>query len=457
MFRSTLLSILLAVLLVFGLACDDGQSSDLQGEDAAAADAAADVSPATPTSSNRYDKFNYAFPRPTTGPDGQPYTGPFFDVPEDWPTTPPAEPKGPWDNYASIDASNVEDFMVDMRNYVFAALLPVDWRFQDQPSQERWYSGPWMPRETVRGMYDGNNQPAGSYGPDQVDCAVNYTLDLYNHVGGYTFGQVWGDPSRSVHDPNITVTSTQFPEGTVVAKLAMTSLPVAQVPSLANAPTWWIYRESVQSPADCSTQTAGPLEWIEVRIMQMDVIVKDSRLAPETGWVFGTLAYNQEPDARGWDESMPADWKPWYQSSAVGAMWGNDPEAPNPGDPLTQTMIGPHVNSVNKALLGYGGRLSGPIDGGQPVPGATPGSSCMSCHSTAQVPVEFALLVPAEPIQSGHTLMDWFQNPGGNVPFTAGAIASDYDFVIAAGASHAAQGKSGKSFSEMDTLVGKHH
>ncbi len=454
MFRSILLSIVPAALLLFGLACGGGQPADSQGESASAEDASADVSQATPASNNRYDPFNYAFPRPSTGPDGQPYTGPFFDVPEDWPTTPPAAPQGPWDNYASIDTSNVEDFMVDMRNYVFDALLPVDWRYQDQPAEERWYSGPWMPRETVRGMYDGNNQPAGSYGPDQVDCAVNYTLDLYNHVGGYTFGEVWGK-AANVHEPNITVTSTQFPEGTVVAKLAMTSLPVAQVPSLANAPTWWIYREKVVANADCSTTSSGALEWIEVRIMQMDVIVKNSRLAPETGWVFGTLAYNQDPDPRGWDGNPETE--AWYQSSAVGAMWGNDPNAPNPGDTLTETVIGPHINSVNTALLGYGGRLSGPIDGGQPQAGATPGSSCMSCHSAAQVPVDFALLVPAEPIQSGHTLMDWFQNPAGNVPFTAGDIATDYDFVIAAGAAHAAQGQLGKSFSEMDTLVGRHH
>lgn len=407
--------------------------------------------PAPPPAENRYAPFNFAFPRPTTGPDGNPYGGPFFDVPEDWPTTTPAPPGGPWDDYQEITTANVNDFMVDMRNWVLAAMLPVDWRFQDQPADQRWYAGPWMPRETVRGMYDGNNQPAGSYGPEQKECAVNYTVDLYNHVGGYTFGQVWGDLNRSVHDPDITVTSTQFPEGTVVAKLAMTSLPIEQVPSLENAPSWWIYRNRVID--GCSNSPSqGPLQWIEVRLMQMDVIVKNQRLAPETGWVFGTLAYNQDADPRGWDGDPATE--AWYQSSAVGAMWGNDPGV-TPGNPLEQSIINPQISAVNKALLGYGGRLSGPIDGGQPQTGATPGSSCMSCHGTAQSPVDFALLVPPEGLTE-QELMKWFQNRPGDVPFTAGNIATDYDFVIAAGASHAEQHKAGKTFSEMQTVVGRH-
>ena len=447
MHRSTLALALVTPLLLFALACDEPVPS--------AADPGAEPpAPVPPTQvENRYDPHNYAFPRPTTGPDGQPYDGPFFDVPEDWPATAPAAPDGPWNNYQEITAENVNDFMVDLRNWVLGIMLPVDWRVQQQSPDQRWYSGPWMPRETVRGMYDGNNQPAGSYGPEQTDCAVNYTVDLYGHPGGYTFGQVWGDLSRTVFDPNISATSTQFPQGAVVVKLAMTSLPIEQVPSLRKAPSWWIYRDSVVGPADCSSSTNGPLEWIEVRVVQMDVIVKDERLAPETGWVFGTLAYNQGADPRGWDGNPETE--AWYQSSAVGAMWGNDPGV-TPGNPLEQSMIYPQISEVNAKLLGYGGRVSGPIDGGQPQPGATPGSACMSCHGTAQVPVNFALLVPPTGLTE-QELMKWFQNRPGDVPFTAGDIATDYDFIIAAGAANAEQGAQGKSFSEMESIVGKHH
>jgi hypothetical protein len=54
---------------------------------------------------------------------------------------------------------------------------------------------------------------------------------------------------------------------------------------------------------------------IPVRLLQIDVAVKDNRAAGTTGWVFGTFNYNSAaPGSTAWQRMIP-----------IGLMWGNDP------------------------------------------------------------------------------------------------------------------------------------
>ena len=111
-------------------------------------------------------------------------------------------------------------------------------------------------------------------------------------------------------------------------------------------------------PADNPNLPRGP-EVLPLRVLQFDIIVKDSVASPQTGWVFVTYVYDK--DAAGdttWDRLVP-----------LGAMWGNDPAfASNPngtdpsGGPLQETWINPAAPAYAKSSLGWGGRLSGPID-----------------------------------------------------------------------------------------------
>src|SRR5439155_9106555 len=92
-----------------------------------------------------------------------------------------------------------------------------------------------------------------------------------------------------------------------------------------------------------------------VRLLQVDIAVRDTRADSTTGWVFGTFEYRDNP-------SEPNVWK---RLVPVGLMWGNDPTL------LTQADVtaagGLKETWLNKPDLvlphyGYLDRLNGPVD-----------------------------------------------------------------------------------------------
>ena len=75
--------------------------------------------------------------------------------------------------------------------------------------------------------------------------------------------------------------------------------------------------------------------------------------------------------------------------------------------------------------LGYRGRLNGPID--------NPRSSCLSCHSTAEVPRDLSGqttqgIPPAN--ASAATIRRYFRNIRAQTPFTAGELSLDYSLQL---------------------------
>ena len=70
-----------------------------------------------------------------------------------------------------------------------------------------------------------------------------------------------------------------------------------------------------------------------VRLLQIDVAIKDSRASATGGWVFGTFVY---------DGSAPGR-TPWERMIPVGVMWGNDPgispDSIKAGDQLKESVI----------------------------------------------------------------------------------------------------------------------
>lgn len=134
--------------------------------------------------------------------------------------------------------------------------------------------------------------------PDRLLCEL--AVGFYNAPGGYIIGKVWKDPNA----PNPAVVN--FPDGTVACKLLFTTAPVDQVPYLKNDFEW---------QANVSTSSGGPRSIQTVRLLQVDVAVRDSRANSTTGWVFGTFVY----------DGNAAGATPWDRLEPVGLMWGNDP------------------------------------------------------------------------------------------------------------------------------------
>lgn len=347
-----------------------------------------------------------------------PYTDPTFHLSYNYPQTlPPIEPalKAISEKYTSLTQDNAEAYMLDLRKYVYDALLPVDWYADQITDKERgWYNSPWLGeanyltgwpgREFIRGMYLGSIQTKTQLlSPTQTDPYYSYSIEIYNNRGGYIVGQIWKDIK------NANFNASQYPEGTVVVKLNTTTASLEQVPELKGSVEWQLF---ITSPI------YGPgivlPELTPVHHMQIDIIVRDSKLSPKVGWVYTSFVYDQNAKGTGWEKMVPS-----------GLMFGNDPGITpadvKAGKKLQETIIASTNPSLAVKTLGWAGRLSGPADNGE-------NSSCLSCHGTAQwQPI--APLIPPSTLTPTERL-PWFVNNPGNVPFTAGQIATDYDWVI---------------------------
>lgn len=373
-------------------------------------------------------------------PSKQQYPNPLFVLSHDYPTTANPVVNPPWQQVLDgkpISLLKAFRYMQELKDYVAPRLLPF---FTDNAqwtsAKYGWFNEPWLgtQREAILGAYQGNGNPANMFKTLKED-ETGYALVLYDSVAAYTVGQIWGKTGEKV---NLLNNATQFTEGSIIVKLAFSNINYPQWPVMENAQTFNVY--------DTFPTTADPRTGYQMRqvsFFQMDIIVKDSKAAPKTGWVYSTFVYDK--DARGktmWEKMVP-----------LGAMWGNDPDVNSPIAPpypsLKETVINQVAPEYSRETLGWGGRLSGPNDGAVAQEAYDintgkkytnlPLSSCMSCHLPAQDQFN-SFLLPA-PFPSGDKFMVytpgspqwnlWFRDNYGNVPFDSGQVAMDYDMVMA--------------------------
>ena len=327
------------------------------------------------------------------------WTGPVFKLSQDYPKSLPTE-TFPW---ATIDfTTQPQNYVNSVYGYVLEGNIGIDWQVQKNPVR-KWYHAPWMHygdsgREFIHGLTRERTTPKptsagqGELGPDQTKCAQNWAVGFFNPTGGYQVGQIWGDPK------NPDVTKSQFPEGTVIAKLLFTAADDTEAQYLKNTFQWQGNIHQFTGP----TCPQGPLKRTPqtVYLLQIDLAVKDKR-ASETGWVFGTMAYNAAAQGS----------TPWERMRPVGIMWGND---------LAKNQQWINTTIGTPQHLGYQGLLNGPVD--------NPKSSCLSCHATAEVPSKSPMLPGA-----GDDAARWFKNYLGSQSFDAGATPVDYSLQIAMG------------------------
>ncbi|OJX36693.1 MAG: hypothetical protein BGO87_12925 [Flavobacteriia bacterium 40-80] len=305
--------------------------------------------------------------------------------------------------------------------------------------REGWFHEPWIgnTREPILGCYSGNDNKKGTFSNVNED-QLGYVLVLYDSLAALTLGEIFGTdgmvPLTKSGKIDLEKEKGQFREGSVILKLAFSSLNSDKWSDMEGAPEFQIYNNNTFDKT---------YKYHTVSLFQIDLIVKDSKNAPATGWMFSTLVYDKSIKSKNiLDKFIP-----------LGGMWGNDPEVntdisqvyyeQNPL--LKETWINNSAPYYSRETLGWGGRLSGPNDGAIALDGIVDGkkyerlqmTSCMSCHLPAQQKFK-SFLLPAKDISKNifysNNDLNWkryFRNLKGTESFDEGEYSFDYDMAIA--------------------------
>jgi hypothetical protein len=339
------------------------------------------------------------------------WTGPVFQLSQDYPES---EPKPEDYRWKKIDfRTDWQGYMKSVLTYCLEGNVENDWVLQKNKVRG-WYHAPWMHwgrngREFIHGLtYERVSLP-GELAQTQTSTNQNWAVGMYNAPGGYVIGKVWQDPDK----PD--ASAAHFRDGTVSIKLLFTQATVDQVPYLQGDKEWQAYiYTSVNQP----TNPQAPRAVQTLRLLQVDISVRDTRADATTGWLFGTFTYNG---------NLPGK-TPYDRLAPVGLMWGNDPGVTvamiRDGTKLREKKINSSPD-VPFQHLGWGGRLNGPVD--------NPISSCLSCHSTAQWPVSAPIVPPRSALPDSAQWMTWFRNVKNDEPFTMGSQSLGYSLQLGTG------------------------
>jgi hypothetical protein len=365
---------------------------------------------------------NSAFPPPSD------WTGPTFELSRDYSPTPPPEADWPWMAVDFRTGGQEAEYMKRVLDYCLDGNVAADFRVKDN-TVRKWYHAPWMHfgpagREPIRGLTSERPAPPKFLHNNQSRRVQNWAVGFYNAHGGYVLGQFWQDPAN----PNSAM--PRFPVGTVGFKLLFTNATDIEVPYIAESIEWQAMINETGPAPDFQIGTSRVSAPVPMRLLQIDIAVRDARADVTTGWVFGTFVYNVAL-------KQPGD-TPWKRLMPVGMMWGNDPGfTPAPGTVPGEAWLNPAAlalltTSVRKEL-GYQGRVNGPVD--------NPASSCLSCHMTAQdkpAPIMFERRNDPriDPYYGGRSRSDWFRNLKPTDPFKPEEKSLDYSLQLSTGLDH---------------------
>ncbi len=360
-----------------------------------------------------------------------------FRLSQDYPVDKPAPDAGVQRILAIDYTKDWRAYAEAVKAYAFEGNIkggnPDNDFFLEDNQVRRWYHVPWQHygvfgREGLHGMTNEIGIVPQTLAPTQVTKWQTYAVGFYNAPGGWAIGRMWADP----RNPRLNALATDggFPVGTVVAKMLFTTATVSEVPYLSNPVQWFGY---VMTAPYASGKPPPPRLIQQLRLVQMDILVRDDRAKATGGWVFGTFVYNgfqNKPTL--WDNLVP-----------VGLQWGNDPtvtsQQPGGINPavtwinpdLRETIINPDSKKLPAQHLGFGGRLAGPVDNKM--------SSCQSCHSTGEFP-QVSSMVPSGVGKDGSALkpggpgwMHWFRNIPHGEAFDSDAWTTDSSLQSAGG------------------------
>lgn len=378
-----------------------------------------------------------------------------FALSQDYPVSFRGDETFPW---SAIDVTtHPVEYLRAVLGYCIEGNPEVDFVVQNNAIR-KWFHTPWLHddgepngagREYLRGLTRERRSREFELHTLQRDRAQNWAIGFYSDRGGVTVGKVWRT-ATGYPDP----TQSTFPPNTVTFKLLFTDAPTEQVPFLNGTLEWraHVYADTNYQP---------PRVEKTMRLLQIDVAVKEPRVASQSGWVFGTFIYDASaPGQSVWDKMIP-----------VGASWGDDSTERsfiNRDGVFVNTNI--KQSRINSFLVervgleygahayvrhhGLGGRLNGPVD--------NPVSSCISCHGRAAtfrdalpfnersgLPMPFAFLNARKPSEFPEAQFDPFFRsiPGYSHVQEADAlhfVTTDYSLQLSAGIRNFYQGLRGQ-------------
>ncbi len=253
----------------------------------------------------------------------------------------------PWTKYNSITESNIDAFMLDMRDYVLNDLIPADF---DLETAGNWYSLQYPTgREPIHGAFN----PGGTHPrPAKNTSDIHFVTTYYNVFGGVTLKENWDSLSK----PNENI---NYLEGTVIAQL---DLFTYKQPMMDGAPSWKILGNK---DGTMSKDT------ITVWLGQFEIALKDGRLS-KSGWSYLKYAYDKN---YAYPDGLQAPAKEWgkydglKKMAPVGANWIGE-------DNIATSVFSKYVdNSIKREFVAADGHNLTTV--GQKV-------ACTSCHASAQ-------------------------------------------------------------------------
>lgn len=338
------------------------------------------------------------------------WTGPVFKLSQNYPTSLPSISNPPWMQFDFTNPTQAPQYMNAVLNYCMQGNTANNFADVSKNTVRKWYHAPWLHvggagREFIHGMTRERPSRVAELGPLQTSEHDNWAVGFYNARGGYVLGRVW----RNQQDPD--PTKAKFPLHTVSCKLIFTTTPLNEVPYLEGSLEW-------EGDLNRSSGT-GPRP--KLRLLQLDVAVRDSRANATTGWVFGTFQYEK-------DASNSPDW--WRHMVPVGLMWGNDAPRILINQPSREQWI--NTARGQQLHLGLRGLLNGPID--------NPRASCLACHGLAQMnkvedPEPSLPRIPTANA-SATTVQRYLRNIGAGEAYSADYDALDYSLQLHVGISN---------------------
>jgi hypothetical protein len=323
----------------------------------------------------------------------------------------PASARGPNSDFTK--PADAPKYLQAVLNYCLEGNTANSFADVSANTVRKWYHAPWLHttnsgREFIHGMTKERPSRVPELGPAQTAQHDNWAVGFYNARGAFAIGQVWKDPTHP--DPRKAI----FPSHTVSCKLLFTTTPVTEAPYLDGSFEWEgdINRASGTGPRP------------KLRLLQLDVAVKDPRANTTTGWVFGTFQYEKA-------SSTSANW--WDHLVPVGLMWGSDVTNLKANQSTTQEWI--NTNRGQKLHLGRKDLvLNGPID--------NPLGSCTACHGFAQIarvngPTPAIPGAPPALSASNATLDRYFTNIKAATRLSPDYVSVDYSLQLQLGISRA--------------------
>ncbi|MEN4759170.1 hypothetical protein ABEG63_02425 [Chryseobacterium sp. C39-AII1] len=334
----------------------------------------------------------------------------FFQLNADYPRTQPSVGFKFINEFNQpITVENAETYVSKMKEYASPVITKmINEKDKFNAKEVGWFHEPWMgsQRDPIMGTYPGNPNGKGTF--KHVDKnQEGFVLVMYDPTAAFTIGEVFDkngnvplkidssyfkstQPINNFISIDLNKDKGQFKEGAVIVKFAFSELNGNDWDAMKDAPLFTLYNQ-LEGQTNYSYRN--------VSLFQIDVVVKDSKAAPDTGWVFSTLVYDKDVKSNNiLDKFVP-----------LGAMWGLDPDVSTDfasvekqNVKLKQTWVNNNAPYYSRETLGWGGRLSGPNDGSVMLNGKVvivnkekksrtvityprlPMTSCMSCHLPSQ-------------------------------------------------------------------------